>query len=61
MRMSDDVYEGSDEGVEERMASMSDRRDENEERVTHWGGGGGGNECPGVVQGGRNSGAWTEE
>ena len=36
-RMCDSVCEGSDEGVEERMASMSDMRDENEETVTHWG------------------------
>ena len=49
MRMSDDVHEGSDEGVEERMATMSDIRDENEEKVTQW------EEmnCPGVAQGGR--------
>ena len=37
MRMGDEVYKGSDEGVEERMESMSDMRDENEERATHWG------------------------
>ena len=37
MRMGDEVYKGSDESVEERMESMSDMRDENEERATHWG------------------------
>ena len=37
MSTSEDAHEGSDEGVEERMASMSDMRDESEERVTRWG------------------------
>ena len=36
MRMGDEVYKGSDEGVEEMMESMSNMRDENEERATHW-------------------------
>ena len=53
MRMGDEVYKGSDEGVEERMESMSDMRDENEERATHWGG----DECPIVAQGGQ----WSME
>ena len=34
MRMGDEVYKGSDEGVKERMESMSNMRDENEERAT---------------------------
>ena len=36
MRMGDEVYKGSDEGVKEMMESMSNMRDENEERATHW-------------------------
>ena len=31
------MYKGSDEGVEEKMESMSNMRDENEERTTYWG------------------------
>ena len=37
MRMGDEVYKGSDEGVKERMESMGNMRDENEEKATHWG------------------------
>ena len=37
MRMGDEVHKGIDEVVEERMESMSDMRDESEERATHWG------------------------
>ena len=49
MRMGDEVYIGSDEGVEERMESISDMRDENEKMTNTLGG----NECPIVAQGGQ--------